>query len=193
MAIPKAQANKSNRIPSPKQVYNPADQNVVFSFKAIEKNEYFNLDSTCPNWASELFETMKIVSDIKLKSIYAGDYSGNSTLRIHQHKNAHAPCSAPASLEEMWQIRISKSKGGIHGVFSENVFYVIWFDPLHNLYPDENYGGLKKISPPKTCCMDRDEKITDLMNELDEAKREIKFWENYAKELEMESRGPELE
>lgn len=188
MAIPKAQVNKSNRIPAPKSAGNPAEQNIVFSFKAIERNEFFDLDCTCQNWASELFDTMQIVSNANLKEIYSGKYSGNSTLRIHQHKNAHAPCPVPVPLEEMWQIRISKSKGGIHGVFSENIFYVIWFDPLHNLYPDEHYGGLKKISPTTTCCMDRNEEILSLATELKEAKEEITFWKEYVDELENKSK-----
>ncbi len=73
----------------------------------------------------------------------------------------------------MWQIRISKSKGGIHGVFCDNVFYVIWFDPQHNLYPDENHGGLKRIKPPSTCCKDREEIIIQLKNENEKLRNEI--------------------
>lgn len=184
MAIPKAQIKQTTRIPFTESVGNPAEQSIVFSFKAVEKNEYFNLDSTCQNWAGELFDIMKIISNAKLKEIYSGQYSGGSTLRIHQHRNAQAPCKTPVPLEQMWQIRIAKSKGGIHGVFAENIFYVIWLDPLHNLYPDERYGGLKKISPPTTCCMDREEELRAMALKLKEAKDEIDFWQEYAKEAE---------
>lgn len=164
------------------------NNNIVFSFRAIEKNKYFNLDSTCPNWSQELFETMKTVSNIAVKDVYAGKYSGrNSTLRIHQHHNVKCPCELPSSVDikDMWQIRIAKSKGGVHGVFFENIFYVIWFDPHHNLYPDERYGGLKLIKPPTTCCKDRDEQIQQLSQELEIQKKNAAFWEKYAEELQL--------
>ncbi len=165
-------------------------QKILFSFEAVEKNEYFNLDGTCQNWAADLFETMKKVSGIELKDIYAGKYSGKtSPFRIHRHENADPPCKVPEriSLEDMWQIRISVSKGGIHGIFSDNIFYVIWFDPQHNLYPDRNHGGLKKVVPPSTCCKERDLEIERLKNELEKAEETSLFWEEYAQNKEKET------
>ena len=165
MPIPFANEIKSkSKIPheTGKAEYNDG---ISFCFSSVEENEFFNLDATCQNWAADLFQTLKAVSSFKLTEIYAGKYSGkNSTTRIHSHKDVQNPCIYPehASLDEMWQIRISKSKGGIHGVFVENVFYVIWFDPHHNLYPDDNHGGLKKIKAPTTCCKDRDEEVQKL-------------------------------
>ena len=110
------------------------------------------------------------------RDVYAGKYSGkNSTFRIHPHKDVKNPCSTPSgvNLEDMWQIRISKSKGGIHGVFSENVFYIIWFDPHHNLYPDENQGGLTKVIPPSTCCKDREAKMEELQTTITQLKENL--------------------
>jgi len=166
------------------------NQKVLFSFEAVEKNEYFNLDGTCQNWAADLFDTMQKVSGIELKDIYAGKYSGKtSPFRIHRHEDATPPCKVPPqiSLDDMWQIRISVSKGGIHGIFSDNVFYVIWFDPQHNLYPDKNHGGLKKVVPPSTCCKDRDMEIERLQKELDDVKKDCQFWELYAQEKDKTS------
>ena len=156
------------------------DERLLFSFSAIQRDDYFNLDGTCQNWASELFLTLQKVSDITLSDVYAGKYSGkNSPLRIHSHRDVKNPCSSPVgvNVEDMWQIRISKSKGGIHGVFSENVFYVIWFDPQHNLYPDENHGGLKRVMPPSTCCKDRDEEINTLKNTITSLESEVRVYE----------------
>lgn len=34
------------------------------------------------------------------------------------------------------------------------------------MYPDDRYGGLRKVKPPSTCCMERDEKINELLDEL---------------------------
>lgn len=86
-------------------------------------------------------------------------------------------------MEEMWQIRISASKGGIHGVFYENVFFVIWFDPQHNLYPDKNHGGLKRIIPPSTCCKDRDSEIARLYEENQKLQEDINAYEEILNEI----------
>ena len=181
--VPKAKATASKRIEPTNFDKKKKSDNVLFSFESIDRNEYFNLDGTCQNWAADLFEAMQMVSGISMTDIYAGKYSGKqSRFRIHQHEKANAPCKVPktVSLEDMWQIRISKSKGGIHGVFSENVFYVVWFDPHHNLYPDENHGGLKKVSPPSSCCKDRDEEINKLKAELEAVRKDAEFWESEA-------------
>ena len=185
--IPKAKVREKREI-SPNNISSPVlekDKKIVFSFEAIDKNEYFNLDGTCQNWSMDLFDTLKKVSNIYVKDVYAGKYSGKtSTLRIHQHDKAVPPCKVPnnVALEDMWQIRISLSKGGVHGIFSDNIFYIIWFDPHHNLYPDKNHGGLKRIIPPSTCCKDRDYEIERLKNELKITKKECQFWERFSQE-----------
>lgn len=181
--LPKANRKLSSRI-NPNNIEQKENNRIVFSFQALNRNDYFNLDGTCTNWSSDLFETMKKVSEIEISEITAGKYTGkNSTLRIHTHSSAHPPCELPdnVTLDDLWQIRISKSKGGIHGRFVDNIFYVIWFDPLHNMYPNENYGGLRKVSPPSTCCKDRDNEISDLKIRLEKAEEEAKEWEEFAK------------
>lgn len=185
--IPQAKAKKETRI-TPKNIeIENKHEKVLFSFEAVEKNEYFNLDGTCQNWAADLFDTMQKVSRTALKDIYAGKYSGKtSPFRIHRHEGAKPPCKLPSNilLEDMWQIRISISKGGIHGIFFDNIFYVIWFDPQHNLYPDKNHGGLKKVIPPSTCCKDRDMEIKQLKEENDRLQKDCEFWEAYAQKSE---------
>lgn len=185
--IPQAKAKKETRI-TPKNIeIENKHEKVLFSFEAVEKNEYFNLDGICQNWAADLFDTMQKVSRIALKDIYAGKYSGKtSPFRIHRHEDAKPPCKLPSNilLEDMWQIRISISKGGIHGIFFDNIFYVIWFDPQHNLYPDKNHGGLKKVIPPSTCCKDRDMEIEQLKEENDRLQKDCEFWEAYAQKSE---------
>ena len=178
--IPKQNASKGSRIPLPKEDSINKNNTILFSFESLDKNEFFNLDGTCKNWSSDLFDIMKIVSKISITDIRAGKYSNEgSTLRIHDHKNAKAPCELPnnTSLKDMWQIRISKTKGGIHGVFVENIFYVIWLDPLHNLYPDDRYGGLRKVVPPSTCCKERDTEILELHKKINEYEEKIKVLE----------------
>ena len=185
MGIPVASASSVPSLIPVGSVSVGREEKLLFSFAAVDKNEYFNLDGTCQNWASDLFDTMRVASNIKVSEIFAGRYSGkNSTLRIHSHKDMTPPCKLPYNidLEEMWQIRISASKGGIHGVFYENVFFIIWFDPHHNLYPDPNHGGLKKIIPPSTCCKDRDNEIESLKEENKKLSKEILAYEELLNE-----------
>lgn len=176
MAIPTAEKVEEPRLPFAQPGIGQKDK-VLFSFEAIERNEYFNLDGTCVNWPSELVGVLQAVSGIPVCDIYAGRYSGKqSPLRIHPHKRMkNKPWIEPraVSIEDMWQIRLGKSKGGIHGVLYENVFYIIWFDPQHNLYPDENYGGIKKIVPPSTCCKERDSEIVELNKQIESLKSEL--------------------
>lgn len=149
-----------------KPAFVASDDKITFSFAALEKTEHFNIDVTCPRWSSELFDMLKNVSNHTVT-----DLKGNKipTYRVHNHENASPPDKLPqgVDLKDCYQIRISKTKGGIHGVFYENVFYVIWLDPLHNLYPDDRYGGLRIIRPPKTCCKDREEIIAQQQAEIE--------------------------
>lgn len=36
--------------------------------------------------------------------------------------------------EDCWQLGINNQGFRIHGFFIENVFYIVWLDPCHNLY-----------------------------------------------------------
>lgn len=150
------------------------DGKVTFSFSALERTEYFNLDATCANWSSELFDMLKNTSGYSKAELIRGVIG---TYRVHNHEKASPPNPLPngVALKDCYQIRISKSKGGIHGVFNENVFYVIWLDPLHNMYPSDTYGGLKVIKPPKTCCRDIEEKIAELEAENQKLQEECSF------------------
>ena len=180
--IPKASKGKNTSIISPPIVKSDSDK-IVFSFDTLERTPYFNLDGTCANWSSDLFDMMKIVSSITKQDLISGKYR---TYRVHNHEKANPPTDFPpgVSKNDCYQIRISKSKGGIHGIFVENVFYVIWLDPLHNMYPDDRYGGLRTITPPSTCCKERESEIDRLNEKLTQALDDCSFWENEYYKLE---------
>ena len=41
--------------------------------------------------------------------------------------------------DDAWQFQISSNEHGrVHGYFIVNIFYVVWLDPMHELYPDSN-------------------------------------------------------
>ena len=184
--IPKPRKQTVTSIPTAQKSFQTSAHTVVFSFEAYDKTEYFNLDGTCQNWAAELVDMMQDVSTHTVVELTSGKYS---KYRVHDHRKVQK-CPSPlpngVALKDMYQIRISKSKGGIHGVFRENIFYVIWLDPLHNMYPDDRFGGLRRIREASTCCKDRDDEILGLKEELEKAKNEAKEWEQLAQEFAKE-------
>ena len=180
--IPKAQKRKGNS-PIAQATVKAEPEKLSFSFESLERTEFFNLDGTCANWSSDLFDMLKAVSCLTKQELLSGKHR---TFRAHNHEKANPPNRFPSGVSktDCYQIRIGKSKSGIHGVFYENVFFVIWLDPLHNMYPDKHHGGLRKIIPPSTCCKERDSKITSLQNELKQTKEDCAFWEQEYQKLE---------
>lgn len=152
------------------------DKCIVFSFASLEWTEYFNFDGSCTNWSFDLFNMLKSISKTSKIDLLSGKFK---TYRVHSHENAKPPNSLPTgvALKDCYQLRISTSKGGIHGVFVENTFYIIWVDPLHNMYPDDRFGGLRVIKSPNTCCRDREERVIELQEENKKLKEENKYWE----------------
>ena len=164
--IPKPEKKSNSSGIGPKRPeFIPKEEGISFSFEALERTEYFNLDGTCQNWASDMLDMMKEVSKHGEKELISGQFR---TYRVHNHEKAKPPSPLPdgVELKDCFQIRISTSKGGIHGVFRENVFFVIWLDPLHNMYPDDRFGGLRQVKPPGTCCKEREDQISDLQEKI---------------------------
>ncbi len=176
--IPKPKVKKESKIIKPHFLLSDETNHyVVFSFASLDWTEYFNLDGTCTNWSFDLLNMLKSISKTSKIDLLSGKFK---TYRVHSHENAKPPNQLPdgVTLKDCYQLRISTSKGGIHGVFVENIFYVIWIDPLHNMYPDKRFGGLRTIKPPSTCCREREAHILELLEENQKLKEENKFWES---------------
>lgn len=68
--IPKAKKASGDIIPEPKVgEFHPSEGTIQFSFEALERTEYFNLDMTCPRCPSDLFEMLKEVSKHKVNEL----------------------------------------------------------------------------------------------------------------------------
>ena len=176
--IPKQKKLKFDKLPAQnKHDFSSISNGIVFSFEILQRTEYFNIDASCDNWSSELFDMMKDVSTHTMKELVSNKFK---KYRVHHHEGVTPPSPLPpgVDLKDCYQIRIYKSKGGIHGVFRENVFYVIWLDPLHNLYPSDKYGGLRIIKPTKTRCIDElENQIQDLIEKNSELKKQNEVYE----------------
>lgn len=169
-SIPKQNVVLSSSVPLAKT---PTISKIVFSFESLERNEYFDLPATCEKWSIFMMEQLKVVSQLTTNELRNRQ---SSMLRFHYHERANPPVEIPnnVALKDMCQIRFGTNRGGIHGVLVDNIFYVIWLDPLHNMYPSERHGGLKKIDPLKSCCMEFFDEIDLLKQEINKLKDENK-------------------
>jgi len=182
--VPKAKAVDSKNI-KPNYDFGQLKKknHIVFSFENLDfSHEYFGLDGTCENWSKNLFEKIKEISCMDNVEL---SQSGGTTYRFHNHQSEKAEFEPPEhiSRDDFYQIRLGTSKGGIHGVLYENTFYVFWLDPHHNMYPDDRYGGLKKIKPPSTCCKERDDELKVLSDKNLELKKENEAFEKLFAEM----------
>lgn len=51
-------------------------------------------------------------------------------------------------IKNSFELRLSTNSGRIHGFVNQNIFYIIWFDPAHNLYLSKHMGKETKIDLP---------------------------------------------
>lgn len=145
-------------------------EKIIFSFRFLDlKTEPFNLGGVCEKWYPELFQMLSNVSNYTRSDLILA----NGTFRCHTHdwdKLDYKFNFDDDFLDQVdcRQIRIGKSKGGIHGFLIGNTFYIVWLDRHHNLYPMDRHGGLKTFKPPETCCSYRDEELDKLKKENEE-------------------------
>ncbi|MFK8185026.1 MAG: hypothetical protein AB8B99_16770 [Phormidesmis sp.] len=72
-----------------------------------------------------------------------------------------------------FEVRVSKNHGRIHGFVWNNTFYIVWFDPAHNLYPMKR-GITKHKDAAQVRCFSPEEVIRlqqiikGLQNEIEE-------------------------
>ena len=146
-------------------------EKIIFSFRFLDfSHPAFNLGGICEKWYPELFNMLSNVSNLNRHELII---THEKIYRCHNHNWDNLDYRFNFDDEflnqvDCRQIRISKSKGGIHGFLIGNTFYVVWIDPHHNLYPDEKYGGRKFFDSPKTCCSYRDSELYKLKKENDE-------------------------
>jgi len=147
------------------------NEKIIFSFRFLDfSNPAFNLGGICEKWYPELFNMLSDVSKLNRNELII---THDKVYRCHRHDWDSLDYTFNFDDEflkqiDCRQIRIAKSKGGIHGILIGNTFYIVWIDPHHNLYPDERYGGRKFFSPPETCCSHRDSELEKLKQKNEE-------------------------
>ncbi|MBU4512930.1 hypothetical protein KKD19_06890 [Patescibacteria group bacterium] len=117
------------------------DDKISFNFRRMrsdgDKFKYCDKDS---RYFLKLVERLRDVchlTPLELKT------SRSSSLKCHQINFADSRCTEDGfgfnsqDIDDNgWQFEISQNEHGrIHGFFLENIFYVVWLDPKHELYP----------------------------------------------------------
>lgn len=119
------------------------DQIVEQKHPSLTPKSIFNTDSgEYSRFPEELdgIIAKRILGDSKAK---AQSNNGNSGNAVYALTEEEAKVQAKSVVKRAFEVRIGKGYGRIHGIVWDKVFYVIWFDPAHNLYPDEKFGGVK--------------------------------------------------
>ena len=157
---------------------------ILLSFELLDlDHKYFNLAGTCPKGIYTMFKIMSLITkEITPERLHGFEFmDGRGTLRYHPHTSPESviewpdiidPCKKDPEVE-FSQIRFGKTYGGMHGLLIGNIFYVIWLDPHHNMYPDKKYGGLKILDAPGDCCRIQNDIVSEMSDEIDDLKRQV--------------------
>lgn len=139
---------------------------VVFSFEFFDRStELFNLGNTCVHWFVSLLDVLKDITSKTYNEFKNNHYSFYDLHPIDWNKTSTRFVFMNEQLEA-YQFRLSKSKGRVQGFFIDNVFYIVWLDRHHNLYPDNgHYGGIKYYSPTPSCTEMLEKRIEELEEE----------------------------
>ncbi|WP_404469403.1 hypothetical protein [Sutcliffiella horikoshii] len=132
------------------------EQNVIFSWKFFDRwHEYFNLGAIGVEWFINCMDTMKEISNMPIKEFQRHTHA---PLRVHRHEWDRVSAKYPLPeilLEEIendtYQFAISRANGRVHGFIIDNLFFIVWLDPQHNMYPMQRHGGLTYCDQPQDC------------------------------------------
>jgi hypothetical protein len=129
------------RADSPIKSTKPADEKVRFSFELFDGTDRPVCPEVFPEgYTQKLMERLCAVSQMKEQEFRA---CKDKSLRAHTHEwnntsrpNGFAHLNDQLKDLQGWQFCLSANEyGRVHGLMIDNVFYVIWLDVNHALYP----------------------------------------------------------
>ena len=147
---PKASTSPKELI-EPTKIYYDAKQ-LKFSFVNLNLNsKKYNMDLIGDNKQKAKFynDFIKKIQEYSTHKNFKKHISDNGTYRdtnhIHQidwgDSRIRESCFTNLNPNEMeqikddcWQLGINSTTFRIHGYFVDDVFYVVWLDPMHELY-----------------------------------------------------------
>ena len=122
----------------PSQPKPPA--NLGFSFKYLQtQNEKFSIRDRPPNYFTAFLERLRDLSTLTAQEV---KMNRSQSLRCHPIKwrettepNGFGIPNEKELVTIPYQFSLSTNEHGrVHGFFIEDMFYIVWLDPNHNLY-----------------------------------------------------------
>lgn len=128
------------------------DKHIVISYRYLEtNNSKYNLDLISDNrlfiqYNNEFNKKMQEYAqheDFKKYIRENGRYRDRNHIHFIDWKDNRIKESCFTNLQQdlmeqikddCWQLGINNQGFRIHGFFIDNVFYIVWLDPMHNLY-----------------------------------------------------------
>jgi hypothetical protein len=118
---------------------------VRFSFRLFTVSSKFCLpteDDQKPEYLSRLLERLRDVSNYTVSRFRSEKHHG---LRAHLHDwastsepNGYQHLTEQLKQCEPWQFCLTANEHGrVHGILIDEVFYVVWLDHSHALYPND--------------------------------------------------------
>jgi hypothetical protein len=118
------------------------DNLLRFSFRHLADDDEFGAaHADAPSeYLGTLLERLKAVSGMTLSEFRS---NRDKALRAHTHSwsetsrsNGYAHLTQQLQDCEPWQFCLTANEHGrVHGLLIDEVFYIVWLDPTHALYP----------------------------------------------------------
>lgn len=141
------------------------ENSLVFSWKYYDSSlDNFHLEHKSLSYVLELLDQLKILSE---KTLLEAKEAGDA-LRFHRidfkthnvsEKTLGIKNEGLMADENAYQFQLSKRNGRVIGFMLNNTFYIRWFDPEHNLYP-QRFG----ITPCPRGFSDCEQRLKELEN-----------------------------
>lgn len=121
-------------------IVNADNETIRFSFKHLAfKHDKFSFEERSCEYFCKVLERLKNISTLKASEIFS---NRSSSLRTHPidwnkttEKQGFTHLNEQLRQIPAYQFQISSNEHGrVHGFILENIFFVIWLDPEHNLY-----------------------------------------------------------
>ena len=114
-----------------------------FSFKHVDRDhKAFKLGNTDKSWYIDLIERLQEISNLTRNELVV---EKRKYYQVHLHTWDELDYKFEFDHDFLEQVECLQfsidNKSRIHGFILGNCFYIVWFDPDHNLYPVDRYGG----------------------------------------------------
>jgi hypothetical protein len=138
--IKKADIRRQQSLSSINRLDVKIPEGISFSFRYYQDDkDKFSIGGRDAKYLASLLRRLRDLSQLKAQEIINNQ---SKSLRCHgivwqdtTEPNGFGIPNEAALVNVPYQFQISANEyGRVHGFFSENVFYVVWLDPDHNLY-----------------------------------------------------------